>query len=106
MTTIKPATPLPDTLPLRLILPDDSEHFGGRQPELHDVSGRFATVYGDDKESKKHAAYIVAACNAYPELVAALREFVRIASERDQRDVRTMAAGTEARALLRKLGAE
>ena len=69
MTTITPATPLP-------------WHVGIKQAEqiIYDGKGwavANATVYhgkADGAETRANAAYIVAACNAYPQLVAALRE--------------------------------
>ncbi len=58
--TIKPATPLPWYDDGRYVVqhaPDNPRPI--RIAECHDA---------------QHAAYIVAACNAYPELVAALRD--------------------------------
>ena len=56
-------------------------------------------------QGRANAAYIVAACNAYPELVAALRETLTD-QETMREPYRNEAICERARALLARLGAE
>lgn len=95
MTATKPATPLPWHV--------------GAATALDSVDGQrgiwagkwgIADVYGQAPNS----AYIAHACNAYPELVAALRMVALKGGERDVKDARFLMVATDARALLAKLG--
>ena len=72
------------------------------------VSGRgYPIGEGWAPESEQDAAYIVAACNAYPELVAALRWTVALLEKPNGSHNRTYQVRYEhASALLAKLGAE
>ena len=97
--TMKPATPLP------WIANGDEDHdfiIGGNPQEiLADCSiGRVRPI-----EDKTNAAYIVAAANAYPRLVQALKALVE-AEEiyGDQESVALNAVWLPAAALLRDLG--
>ena len=97
MTAAKPGTALPWTL-------DEGGYIYGAGWKVNEPAVMRVRNRPDD-------AYIVAACNAYPQLVEdrrrlveTLREFVRIAGERDMKDVRVLTAGTEARDLLRDIG--
>lgn len=105
--THKPATPLPWTL--------SSEHVSN--PNWHPTSlfsfdrliARVDLTNGPSGEDgAANAAYIVAACNAFPELVAALRNVMAgFVGDRGARNLLGTDAGKhadEARALLAKLG--
>ena len=62
MTTTKPATPLP-------------WKYGELSESVISLRGQLACSVDDcGADAAQNAAYIVHACNAYPELVAALRE--------------------------------
>ena len=93
--TMKPATPLP------WIANGDEDHdfiIGGNPQEiLADCSiGRVRPI-----EDKANAAYIVAAANAYPRLVQALKDALLL---HDSADMRALVLCSDARALLRELG--
>ena len=101
---VKPATPLPWT------------HSGAaiRCPGYPQANGSFTlactgddeTPHNDAQAQKSDAAYIVAACNAYPKLVEALRATVQTADEfaQEHQLAGESACITVARALLRELG--
>ena len=112
----KPATPLPWIVATREGMAAQqygaciySEHFN--RPGVVDGRGSVAEVRGPGtvESANQNAAYIVHACNAYPELVATLRKAEALAVK-SQRDGLTMEDTgdflDEARALLAKLGAE
>ena len=88
MTTNKPATPLPWS--------------GTHNPRsnLGKVHGSIDPVCATPRPND--ATYIVAACNAYPALVAALRESLQAY----EGDFGPMHISTRHRALLRSLGEE
>ena len=78
MTTTKPATPLPYSHELDMLHPRGNqwvisvvdEHRALKSTVAKLNTNLIAPEHGD---AEQHAAYIVHACNAYPELVAALR---------------------------------
>ncbi len=88
-TSRKPATPLPWT---------QSNQIGadGDRFIISDDADRYPVSRAEPKD----AAYIVAACNAYPQLVAALRAMIGA----DMTAESGIAATMHARALLRSLG--
>ena len=96
MNAIKPATPLPwrifsgraNAAPTALV---ESEARGANRQ----VAVRFGSLHNDSM--KADAAYIVHACNAYPELVEAVQSLLAEPTSLFTRDV--------ARALLAKLEA-
>ena len=94
MTTIKPATPLP-TLPLEL------GPFAGDRGIfiVNEPTGR--TIGLIDKQ--RDAEIIVTACNAYPELLAALRECAKF-WEAGTPVYHQSIVAMDVRALLAKLG--
>ena len=65
MTNTKPATPLPWAT---------HKQYSDRRVEFGTVDLNGDGDYSGEGYTPQDAAYIVAACNAYPELVAALRE--------------------------------
>ena len=88
--TTKPATPLPWTI--------ETDAMYGAKVLGPTINGAQDIL----SQSGANAAYIVAACNAYPELVAALRHLVNMAMTRD--DQAREDALCTSRALLAKLG--
>ena len=104
--TTKPATPLPGKIVSEranegMGAPVESEVRG----ENRQVAVRLGRLYNDSQ--KEDAAYIVAACNAYPELVAALRGLmVEFVGDRNAENCLGGAgvAADQARAILAKLG--
>ena len=94
--TTKPATPLPW----------QSRAIPGHLYEVIDAKGNPAfRIRSGMMPSHMDAAYIVAACNAYPELVAALRLIVGDVAECDGKGVDGyVSIHARARALLAKLG--
>ena len=105
--TTKPATPLPWTAETYAVANLEQEH-GWTIKSGDDSIIDMPIVKGgcySAKEVKSIAAYIVRAGNAYPELVAALREVAQhaIANDRGSFNVSADRIRT-ARALLAKLG--
>ncbi len=112
----KPATPLP--FPLAMCDAENVHSLMLSQPAAFFVKmGALDTVAvvlmpafdnPAGKIAEQRAAYIVAACNAYPELVAALRDLVAVATvlarESADRAHNGDAQIDPARALLAKLG--
>ena len=94
---MKPATPLPWALSeQRIHYAIASYKTQQRVAEIRHCEGP------NGHNTKDNAAYIVAACNAYPALVAALRESLQAY----EGDFGPMHISTRHRALLRSLGEE
>ena len=103
MTANKPATPLPWS-----ISPDGRKWIYCDATKDHIFLGNAVTkTDGDDEIAVPNAAYIAHAANAYPKLVAALREYVNVVESVNNPNsfgVEVRDAGAPARALLRSLG--
>ena len=95
MTTTKPATPLPWVVSDAIICPDEADEDQAAQAWIADCR----TPKGD-----QNAAYIVHACNAYPELVAALRLVALNGMDSAINHWPGRVCAEAARALLAKLG--
>ena len=103
MTTIKPATPLPPLPPLAVDWKDASV-------SLFTLGGNPDTILARSGDSTKGKLFeeVARRCNAYPELVAALRNVMAgFVGDRGAHNLLGTDAGKhadDARALLAKLG--
>ena len=99
MTAHKPATPLP-------FRSEDTTVKYVTHGAWHTIARLNDKKYTNEA-NKENAAYLAHAANAYPKLVAALREYVNVVESVNNPNsfgVEVRDAGAPARALLRSLG--